>query len=181
MSERPFLFLDVDGPLNPFAAKAQRRPAGYETHRILPPSFVKRCRDLEPWRTVKPLRVWLNPAHGPLLLSLADKFDLVWATTWEREANEFIGPRIGLPELPVVEWFSEKNYGPEGTYFKTSEVVRYADGRPFAWVDDLIRRNDRSWVAENVSQPSLLHQVDPAIGLKPADIVTLRDWAESLL
>jgi hypothetical protein len=30
--------------------------------------------------------------------------DLVWATTWEDEANTEIAPRLGLPPLPVVHW-----------------------------------------------------------------------------
>ncbi|MEU6365910.1 hypothetical protein ABZ876_09170 [Streptomyces sp. NPDC046931] len=32
--DRPLLFLDVDGPLNPWAAQPERRPAGYTTIRV---------------------------------------------------------------------------------------------------------------------------------------------------
>jgi hypothetical protein len=31
---RPLLFLDVDGPLNPYAAQPERRPDGYVTLRV---------------------------------------------------------------------------------------------------------------------------------------------------
>lgn len=31
---RPLLFLDVDGPLNPYAAKPTKRPDGYTTLRV---------------------------------------------------------------------------------------------------------------------------------------------------
>ncbi|MDQ0932254.1 hypothetical protein QFZ49_002184 [Streptomyces turgidiscabies] len=31
---RPLLFLDVDGPLNPYAAKPEKRPDGYTTLRV---------------------------------------------------------------------------------------------------------------------------------------------------
>ena len=94
----PILFLDVDGPLNPFAAKPTRRPSGYVTHRLMPAGWTGTTRGRRP----KPLRVWLNPDHGPALTGLP--VELVWATTWEHEANRLIGPRIGLPSLPVVEW-----------------------------------------------------------------------------
>ena len=60
----PLLLLDVDGLLNPYAAKPHRRPQGYGTHRIRPDSWVAR----QPQRAaeyVRPLRVWLNPEHGP--------------------------------------------------------------------------------------------------------------------
>ncbi|MFC5765251.1 cation:proton antiporter [Actinacidiphila bryophytorum] len=28
----------------------------------------------------------------------------MWATTWESEANEYLAPFLGLPQLPVVSW-----------------------------------------------------------------------------
>lgn len=37
---RPLLYLDVDGPLNPYAAKPHRRPAGYATHRMKPEGWI---------------------------------------------------------------------------------------------------------------------------------------------
>ncbi len=47
---RPVLLLDVDGPLNPYAAQPQRRPAGYGTHRLLTPRWeALERRRLEEW------------------------------------------------------------------------------------------------------------------------------------
>jgi hypothetical protein len=51
---------------------------------------------------MKPLRVWLNPEHGRALLGLG--YELCWATTWMSDANTWIGPVLGLPELPFVEF-----------------------------------------------------------------------------
>jgi hypothetical protein len=48
--------------------------------------------------------VWLHPGHGPMLMKLADRFNLVWCTTWGAEANTWIGPRIGYRLLPVLDW-----------------------------------------------------------------------------
>jgi hypothetical protein len=66
---RPLLFLDVDGPLNPFAAKPTRRPDGYVTHRMAPQRWTEAdrerlCAEGRPVKRANPLRVWLNPAHG---------------------------------------------------------------------------------------------------------------------
>ncbi len=36
MSSRPLLLVDVDGPLCPFAAAPEDRPAEYATHWMLP-------------------------------------------------------------------------------------------------------------------------------------------------
>ncbi|WP_370944311.1 hypothetical protein AB5J62_35200 [Amycolatopsis sp. cg5] len=111
---RPLLFLDVDGPLNPFQAKPSKRPDGYLTYRI--------------WTSVptpmpgrrKPLRVWLKPSHGEELLALP--YELVWATTWTHEANQKIGPELGLPVLPVVSW-PEQRRSADGLHWKTREIV----------------------------------------------------------
>lgn len=148
---RPVLLVDVDGPLNPYAAKPSRRPAGYETHRLLTPGWAasERRRLIDhglPHRPVKPLRVWLNPLHGPALRALP--FDLVWATTWEEEANEFIAPVLGLPELPFIAWASTRHSPEGGVFWKTPEIVAWASGRPFAWVDDDITASDHDWVRE---------------------------------
>lgn len=50
----------------------------------------------------RPLRVWLNPEHARHLLQLG--YELCWATTWMDEANQWITPVLGLPELPFVDF-----------------------------------------------------------------------------
>lgn len=174
---KPLLFIDVDGPLNPFEANPNLRPAGYETHRLNPTTS-----DGRRWVTVhrKPLRVWLNPGHGPALLDLP--FELVWCTTWVHEANEMIGPNIGLPELPVIAFSEERKLltRGDGTYFKTHEAVEYAEGRPFAWVDDEITDFDRDYVTANHQGQALLHHVNPRLGLLEPDFEALKSWAAAL-
>lgn len=177
---KPLLLIDVDGPLNPFDAPPHRRPAGYSTHRLKPDGWIAQHPGV-PEQRVKPLRVWLNPAHGPALMSLP--FELVWATTWEHDANEWIGWRIGLPRelnLPVIEFGDQYVTRPDGTYVKTWRVVEYAAGRPFVWVDDQITDIDRAYVDRHHDGPALLHCVDPRKGLTDADFAVLADWAAGL-
>ncbi|MFI0915235.1 hypothetical protein [Streptomyces abikoensis] len=170
MTTRPLLLLDVDGPLNPYGAKPERRPEGYQTHRMRPTGWKQHERR-------KPLRVWLNSTHGPALLALP--FDLVWATTWGHEANELIAPHIGLPELPVIEWDAvAREATPASLFWKTPQVVEYAAGRPFAWLDDDIDLHDKQYVATHHEGPALLHWVSPQKGLLPQDFETLTTWSE---
>ncbi|MFJ5274016.1 hypothetical protein [Streptomyces sp. NPDC088358] len=163
---RPLLFLDVDGPLNPYAAQPERRPEGYTTIRVT----------LTPGR---PLRVWLHPGHGRALLDLG--YDLCWATTWMDAANRHIGPVIGLPALPYVDFtgalFAAR---PDGVHWKTERIVTYAAGRPFAWVDDEQSPADDTYVAAHHPSPALLHHVDPRRGLLAPDFTALEEFAATL-
>jgi hypothetical protein len=168
----PLLFVDVDGPLNPYAARPTRRPKGYVTHRMSPPDWRAQYPD------AKPLRVWLNPEHGPMLLGLG--VALVWATTWGHDANEWIGPHIGLPELPVVEWSARSPDESDGRLWKTQQVADYAAGRPFAWIDDQLTRADLRWCAERYPAPTLLLPIDPAVGLRSFDIAAIERWLKEI-
>ncbi|WP_327345172.1 hypothetical protein [Streptomyces europaeiscabiei] len=182
--DRPLLYLDVDGPLNPYAAKPERRPAGYTTHRMKPQGWLAQHPG-SPAAYVKPLRVWLNPDHGRQLLELDALFDLVWATTWVGEANTYIAPVLGLPELPVVDWPRSPVAGlsgvaPEpGVFWKTPRLVEHAAGRPFAWVDDEIGTADQDFVATHHRNSALLHRVDPRLGLRETDFATLAAFART--
>lgn len=176
----PLCFLDVDGPLNPYAAKPHRRPAGYTTHRMMPPSWEARQAH-KPVARRKPLRVWLNPGHGPALLALADRFTLVWATTWMGEANSFIGPALGLPALPYVDFGdaadAQARHG--GLHWKTKPLVAYAAGQAFAWVDDELTDQDRAYVAAHHPGSALVHPVDPRLGLLKDDFAALAAFADA--
>jgi hypothetical protein len=170
---RPLLLVDVDGPLNPWKANPNRRPAGYETHRLRPSGWT----DL----SGPALRVWLNPSHGAQLLALP--FDLVWCTTWADEANEWLSPRLGLPELPVITWpdGARRERTPAAPLFwKTEHVVDWAAGRPFAWIDDDITDTDRAHVTEHHDGPALLHWINPRLGLLRSDLDALTAWAATL-
>ncbi|MFJ9774693.1 HAD domain-containing protein [Kitasatospora sp. NPDC101157] len=180
---RPILLLDVDGPLNPDAVKPHRRPEGYGTHRLMTPRWEAAERRRLAWwgthhKSPKPLRVWLNPGHGLALTALP--FDLVWATTWEEEANAFIAPVLGLPELPFITWSQPRPEPEGGVFWKTPEIVAWVQGRPFAWVDDRITDADRAWVRARHGGPALLHHVDPKVGLTAGDFARLAEWARSL-
>lgn len=170
---RGVVFLDVDGPLNPWAAPATRRPAGYRTHRLRPRGWE---------RSKTGLRVWLHPDHGPMLLRLAESlgFELVWATTWEQDANRLIGPEIGLPELPVVN-FCGHPHTLRG--WKYPAVLDYADGRPLVWFDDdfgdvgFLHAHSK-FMQDREDVPTLLRCVDPRVGLTESDMIMVREWAE---
>jgi hypothetical protein len=145
------LFLDVDGTLLPFAPRVRSAPD----------------RD-------NPLLARLDPADGTRLRALG--CSLVWATTWMNDANEVVSPRLGLPWLPVLDWSDADEDPPTGVHWKTPALVRWAAGRPFAWLDDEIFDADRRWIAEHHPAPALARRVDPRSGLTEADFDEVRRW-----
>ncbi|MEU3399387.1 hypothetical protein [Streptomyces filamentosus] len=156
-------------------AKPEKRPAGYFTHRMKPPSLYARYPG-KPRAYVKPLRVWLNPDHGPALLDLG--LDLVWGTTWEADAKDFIAPVLGLPDLPYVDFgFDLLNDRGDGLHWKTKPLMAYAGDRPFCWIDDEITDRDRVFVTAHHPAPTLLHRVDPRHGLRDEDFTVLAAFA----
>ncbi|GAB4586062.1 HAD domain-containing protein [Nocardia sp. IFM 10818] len=159
----PLLFLDIDGPLIPFGATPGPRPDSAPL--------------LEPHGGANPLAARLDPALGPLLAALP--CELVWATTWMDEANQTVGPILGLPTLAVVQWPERPDDRVDawfGLHWKTRTLVDWAAGRAFVWIDDEIGAADRDWVAEHHRGRALLLRVDPTTGLRRADLAAVAEW-----
>ncbi|WP_354642769.1 hypothetical protein [Kitasatospora camelliae] len=174
---RPLLLLDVDGPLSPYTAEPDGRPEGYRPYEVMPAFWRARHRG-RPDGEVPPLRLWLDPSHGPALRALP--FDLVWCTAWRGEADAWIGPLLGLPPLPSVDWPRMHQGDPDGLHWKTRHLTAWAAGRPFAWVDDEVEPQDTAWIAAHHPAPAMTLWVDHRFGLRAADFAALTAWAGSL-
>jgi hypothetical protein len=113
-----YILVDVDGVLNPNlpsegAFSVLAKPGGVSYNLIL------------------------NKRQADLLLRLAEdtNSELVWATTWENQANEWIGPEIGLPQLPVVKMVQRKFSENLGS-IKARSALAYAGDSKFVYFDD---------------------------------------------
>lgn len=165
MSDKPLLLIDVDGPLNPYANSNNQLRKGKVFHLYKLLGF----------------KVWLTRWHGEELMKLAELYELVWCTTWEHDANSLIGPRIGLPDLPVIEFEKLLPSQPPvaGLHWKVAGIRLYADGRPFAWIDDEASQRDDQYLRDTHNAPCLVRQISPVTGLTKDDFAALREWAEN--
>ena len=121
-------------------------------------------------------RVLLSPDHGELLLSLGNAYQLVWATAWEHRANRLICPVLSLPELPVIEFPLS---GRDLYFRKLPAVIDAVGDRPCAWIDDEHKPDHYTWAKER-GVPTLIVDIDPAVGLTSGVVGRLAGWAAGL-
>jgi hypothetical protein len=161
MADRPpAVLLDVDGVLNPL----RRAHRGYRRHRARPHGVT--------------FRLWLNTAHGPSLRGLiADTgAELVWASYWCANANDWIAPRIGLPRLPYVPIPSPPpDSGLSLGAWKARNVALWAGRRPFVWFEDEPDVTDCLTTEQGIGR-HLLIAVDPLVGLTDDHLERARSW-----
>jgi hypothetical protein len=150
------VFLDIDGVLN----AVTRRPDP---------------RQWPDWREgrAEGFTIRYSPTVGRFFRALAEDpaVGLCWLTTWESRANQYIGPMLGIPELPVA--------GVRPTYERGSwklEVVQdwyRRDGLPFVWLDDDLDRladgEATAWL-DSLSGHALGVRTDLSKGLTRRDL-----------
>lgn len=163
---KPALLLDVDGPLNAYTAWNR-------------PSHGRTAHDATTSRG-EVFPVLMRASDGPRLLETG--CELIWATTWEDDANKAIGPLIGLPELPVINWKDKDPWNTERLYWKTKQICEWMNenrpGIPFKWIDDEVTRRDRAYIEENCVSGSGIILVSPKFGLEDGHFEVIQEWKE---
>jgi hypothetical protein len=119
-------------------------------------------------------------AHGvgERLMSLAEHYELIWATGWEERANDHLPLLLGLAEeLQALTFGGRARFGT--AHWKLDALDEYAGERPLAWIDDSLDESCHEW-AENRDAPTLLVPTESHVGLIDAQVDTIIEWAESL-
>ncbi|MEU5140673.1 HAD domain-containing protein [Streptomyces sp. NPDC004009] len=163
----PYLLLDVDGVLIPFPDAEGSGPETHTRHDVVP---TGRTAD-------NPVTIWLNPAHGPLLMQVirTGLVTPVWCTSWRQDATTLIGPLLGLPPLPHVELPRPEitTSHPNGYLWKRDHVAAWLGDAPAIWIDDDFTNLDHKWARERTARGHItaLVQPDPQVGLLAEHLV----------
>lgn len=152
--DRPILFVDIDGVLNPFGGQC---PPGFEEHALFP-------QDDEPIR--------VNSSHSAWLLELSHSFDLVWATGWNAADRETLRTVLTLPAFRGAASMPPVPFEPAE---KVKGVKEIAGERPCAWIDDVITPEAKKWAAQRI-QPTLLIHTNSHEGLQRNHVDQLIRW-----
>jgi hypothetical protein len=173
---KPLLALDIDDVLNhqylkPFSVHR----VSVETKDLAHTPFTNEWEEDVIELPVRIARVYLE-----WLAELSEEFEIVWASTWEKAANRYISPLVGLGELGVVE-FSANQPTPteirrdDVAGWKLRSIVEYANGRPFAFVDDRAYSPRIAEIAAALDPPALV--VAPVYGLRRSHVDELLRYA----
>jgi hypothetical protein len=188
-ASRPLLLVDIDGVISLFGVQTGAPGAPLGTDRsALDGSF----------HSIEGIPHFLSSTAAAHLLSLAEQFELVWASGWEERANEHLPHLLGLPgSLPFLRFArpamggetgvagrtgdGQAPAGPQATlaHWKLESVDAFAGERPLAWIDDAFNSACHEWAA---SRPwaTLLVPTDPERGLTSKEAQLLEAWARAL-
>jgi hypothetical protein len=158
-NQPPILFVDVDGVISLFGFAPDVGELPGPLHWI---DGVAHC---------------IPEDIGGRLVTLAERFELVWATGWEERANEYLPHLLRLPfgDLPWLSFEGRAVFG--SAHWKVEAIDRYAGDRPAAWIDDNLGEECHAW-ARGRAAPTLLIETSPPVGLTDEHVSELLNWAD---
>ena len=116
---------------------------------------------------------------GQRLVTLAERFELVWATGWEERANEHLPFLLKLPfrDLPSLRFRGRAVFG--SAHWKVDAIDRYAADRPAAWIDDNLNEECFAWAKRRIA-PTMLVETSSSVGMTDEHVSELLEWASTV-
>jgi hypothetical protein len=155
-SQKPLLYVDIDGVLSLFGFRPDAIPHG--------------CS----WHQVDGIVHLLSHEAAGHLHALQDVYELVWCSGWKDRANDHLPHVLRVGPYPYLTFAD-----PSAGHWKLAAVIAHAQDRPLAWIDDDVNDAVRTWAAQRPT-PTLIVETAPATGLTAPLAQRLRDWAKAL-
>lgn len=170
-SQKPLLFLDVDGVISLFGFhEGYGLAPGNAPFADCPPGGL---------HSINGVMHYISAGCSSHLRRLSDHYDLVWATGWEETANDYLPHLLELPgDLPFLTFDGRVAAG--AAHWKIDAIAEHAgDRRPLAWIDDNVDATCHAW-AEQRSAPTLIIETIRHEGMNDQHVEELLRWAERL-
>jgi len=159
LSQKPLLFVDIDGVLSLWGFGMDEWPNDGA------------------WHQIDGISHFLSARAARHLQALCARFEPVWCSGWEEKADEHLPHLLGLPRFPHLSF--QRNPGRGHAHWKLAAIESYAENRCLAWVDDAFNEACFTWAAQR-GAPTLLVETKPETGLDDAAAERLESWALSL-
>jgi hypothetical protein len=110
--------------------------------------------------------------------------EVLWLTTWEDLANQYISPLLGLPEFPLAG-HRVNDYSDLAPWWKLpiAQALWEADHEPFIWIDDDIwyeimslRSETETWLKSLPPGSHLTVSPQTNEGITPAHMVQIKSF-----
>jgi hypothetical protein len=169
-SDKPLLFVDVDGVISLFGFReGYGLAAGDAPFSQCPPGAL---------HSINGVMHYISSECGTRLRSLAERYELIWATGWEETANDYLPHLLGLPcHLPFLTFDGRVAAG--SAHWKVDAIQEYAGDRPLAWIDDNVDETCHQWAARR-SAPTLIVETLRHEGMSDGHVELLLEWAAGL-
>lgn len=205
---KAYVLLDVDGVLNHLIAPTTARTTGLsgawvkakvKDGDLTPLDYISDEEAQEVLKAYKqrqpgeesfvPLHLAYESDIGQRLMSLEGDYELVWATTWNADANRLISPLVGLPDdLEVIDFSKVLKIGRAWSplYGKTEPIVQWAfddgkreEAKRFIWVDDQVNHPDMRYVKEKTKGRGRTLGIDAFFGLTDQNLKSVQKFVLS--
>jgi hypothetical protein len=170
-SQKPLLFVDVDGVISLFGFR--------EGYGLAPGNAPFAGGPPGRLHSINGVMHYISERCGTFLGQLAKHYDLIWATGWEETANDYLPHLLGLPgALPYLTFDGRVAAG--AAHWKIEAIASHAgDARPLAWIDDNLDETCHAW-AEQRTAPTLIIETVRHEGMNEEHVELLLHWAEGL-
>jgi hypothetical protein len=182
--DKPYLLVDIDGVVSLFGRHAPHAHARVPRKPTDGAGQTADTTDAAPvegaFHAIDGIPHFLSSTAAGHLLSLAQSFELVWASGWEEKAEEHLPHLLGVPSgLSFIAFTRPHGAAGRGTsaHWKLDSVSEFAGERALAWIDDEFNPACHEWAASR-SAPTLLVSTSPERGLTEKEAATLRQWAQ---
>jgi hypothetical protein len=170
VTEKPVLFLDVDGVISLFGFReGYGLAAGDAPFEGCPPGRV---------HSINGVMHYISSGCSAYLGQLGGRYELVWASGWEETANDYLPHLLGLPgHLPYLTFDGRVSAG--SAHWKIEAIDEYAGARALAWIDDNLDESCRTWAADRPA-PTLMIETIRHEGMRDEHVELLLGWAAEL-